>query len=80
MTAKLPTRGGGRRLYRPEDMQLLATIDRLVHREGYTLRGARAAMDGGAKDAAPAAAAAPARNITPHLIAIRNELAAALAA
>jgi hypothetical protein len=23
-------------------MELLATIDRLVHREGYTLRGARA--------------------------------------
>ncbi len=34
-------RSGGRRYYRPEDVELIATIDRLVHREGYTLRGAR---------------------------------------
>ena len=34
-------RGGGRRYYRPEDVSLLKTIDRLVHRDGYTLRGAR---------------------------------------
>lgn len=34
-------RAGGRRLYRPEDIELVATIDRLVHREGFTLRGAR---------------------------------------
>ena len=35
-------RSGGRRYYRPEDVALVETIDRLVHREGYTLRGARA--------------------------------------
>ena len=40
-------RAGGRRLYRPEDVSLIATIDRLVHREGYTLRGARQAIEGG---------------------------------
>ena len=34
-------RGGGRRYYRPEDVRLVETIDRLVHREGYTLRGAK---------------------------------------
>jgi len=39
-------RGGGRRYYRPEDISLIATIDRLVHREGYTLRGARQAIAG----------------------------------
>ena len=39
-------RSGGRRYYRPEDIALIATIDRLVHREGYTLRGARKAIDG----------------------------------
>ena len=38
-------RSGGRRYYRPEDVQLVATIDRLVHRDGYTLRGARAAIE-----------------------------------
>ncbi len=39
-------RSGGRRYYRPEDIALIATIDRLVHREGYTLRGARKALQG----------------------------------
>lgn len=34
-------RAGGRRLYRPDDVELIATIDRLVHREGFTLRGAK---------------------------------------
>jgi DNA-binding transcriptional MerR regulator len=37
-------RAGGRRLYRPEDTALIARIDRLLNREGYTLRGARAAL------------------------------------
>jgi len=34
-------RSGGRRYYRLEDIALIETIDRLVHREGFTLRGAR---------------------------------------
>lgn len=38
-------RAGGRRYYRPEDVALIAEIDRLVHREGYTLRGARQAIE-----------------------------------
>lgn len=37
-------RSGGRRYYRPEDVRLIAMIDRLVHREGYTLRGAKQAI------------------------------------
>ena len=41
-------RSGGRRYYRPEDVALVAEIDRLVHREGYTLRGARTAIEEGA--------------------------------
>ncbi|HWU02456.1 MAG TPA: MerR family transcriptional regulator [Novosphingobium sp.] len=44
-------RAGGRRYYRPEDMALVSTIDRLVHREGYTLRGARAWLESEAKAA-----------------------------
>lgn len=32
-------RGGGRRFYRPEDMELLRAIRNLLHREGYTIRG-----------------------------------------
>ncbi len=39
-------RSGGRRYYRPEDVTLIATIDRLVHREGYSLRGARQVLAG----------------------------------
>jgi DNA-binding transcriptional MerR regulator len=41
-------RSGGRRYYRPEDIETIATIDRLVHREGYTLKGARKALASGA--------------------------------
>lgn len=37
-------RSGGRRYYRPEDVALVERIDRLVHHEGYTLRGARLAL------------------------------------
>lgn len=32
-------RGGGRRYYRPEDMELLKGIRHLLHREGYTIKG-----------------------------------------
>jgi DNA-binding transcriptional MerR regulator len=32
-------RGGGRRLYRPEDMALLCGIRHLLHRDGYTIKG-----------------------------------------
>ena len=32
-------RGGGRRYYRPEDVQLLRRIQRLLYEEGYTIKG-----------------------------------------
>jgi DNA-binding transcriptional MerR regulator len=75
-------RSGGRRLYRPQDVALVATIDRLVNREGYTLKGARAVLSGGA--AAPAApapqgSAVPAE-IRRRLLAIRQRLDGALQA
>ncbi|MGN6358714.1 MAG: MerR family transcriptional regulator [Novosphingobium sp.] len=83
-------RSGGRRYYRPEDVRLVREIDRLVHREGYTLRGARQAIETEGKGgravprsveaAAPAAAAAPLRaSIIAELQDIRAQLAAALA-
>ena len=77
-------RSGGRRYYRPEDIELVATIDRLVHREGYTLKGARKTLADGAGGAAPVLAAVPATPATgqpdlkPRLYALRNRLAAAL--
>lgn len=47
-------RSGGRRYYRPADIQMVKTIDRLVNREGYTLKGAEAVLRASAR-AAPAA-------------------------
>ena len=40
-------RSGGRRHYRPGDVALVETIDRLINREGYTLKGARQAIEKG---------------------------------
>ena len=38
-------RGGQRRYYRPEDVALVEAIDRLVNRDGYTLKGAQKALE-----------------------------------
>jgi DNA-binding transcriptional MerR regulator len=77
-------RAGGRRLYRPEDVALVRRIDGLVNHQGYTLRGAKAAIDGGqetlpiqGREANAAPAVAPS-DLLPRLRAIRTELAAAL--
>jgi DNA-binding transcriptional MerR regulator len=79
-------RSGGRRYYRPEDVQLVATIDQLVHRQGYTLRGARLALEGRkavmdkpAVATAPASAG-PSSDIVAELRTLRATLADALAA
>ena len=73
-------RSGGRRYYRPEDVALIATIDRLVHREGYTLRGARLALEAGPEGVPLPVPTAPESERLARLIHIRDELAAALAA
>ena len=40
-----PTKSrGGRRYYRPEDMEILATIQSLLYKQGYTIKGARKAF------------------------------------
>ena len=78
-------RSGGRRYYRADDVRLIATIDRLVHASGYTLRGARAVIEGG-EPLPETAAPAPARpgpqtaEALGELRRIRDGLAAALAA
>ena len=72
-------RSGGRRYYRPEDVALVQTIDRLVNREGYTLKGARQALAGGAVRPAQAPSL-EVTDILPHLRAIRARLAQALEA
>ena len=84
------TRAGGRRYYRAEDIALLARIDQLLHREGYTIRGARLALAG--KGEAPAVTAPALSSAMPeeaeiisalrilrrHLETIRGRLATAL--
>jgi len=79
-------RSGGRRYYRPEDVQMVAMIDRLVHREGFTLRGARQALArdvSASNEAAPTAQAESAPlsyDTRARLLAIRARLEAALRA
>ncbi|WP_170003275.1 MerR family transcriptional regulator [Pseudopontixanthobacter vadosimaris] len=43
-------RSGGRRYYRPQDVALLQRIDSLVNRQGYTLKGAKAALEDETRD------------------------------
>lgn len=38
-------RAGGRRYYRPEDVRLLAGIQKLLHDEGLTIKGVRKVLD-----------------------------------
>ena len=71
-------RSGGRRYYRPEDVRLLMTINRLVHSEGYTLRGARLAIEGGEANAGKPRATG-ANDLTAGLRKIRATLAQGLA-
>lgn len=75
-------RAGGRRYYRPEDIALIVEIDRLLHREGYTIKGAKQALRAGKAKPPTPAPELPASNsddaLAPALLALRNRLAAAL--
>lgn len=80
-------RSGGRRYYRPEDVALVETIDRLINREGYTLKGARLAIEKGAaaqstasSAPSPVSEAGTPPDLLPRLRAVRDRLSAALAA
>jgi DNA-binding transcriptional MerR regulator len=42
-------RGGGRRYYRPEDVELLKRIRVLLYRDGYTIKGVQKLLRGGAR-------------------------------
>ena len=85
-------RSGGRRYYRPTDVELVETIDRLVNSEGYTLKGAKAEIRDG-KRAVPqpslaekagsqisVVATSAGSDVLLQLKAIRSRLAAALEA
>ncbi len=56
-------RGGGRRYYRPEDVELLRSIRALLYEDGYTIKGVQKLLrEGGGKpdEAAPKDAPVPA--------------------
>jgi DNA-binding transcriptional MerR regulator len=53
-------RAGSRRHYRPEDVEMVKTINRLLNEEGYTIKGARKFLTSRkSKPAVQAAAAIP---------------------
>lgn len=77
-------RSGGRRYYRADDVALVMRIDALVNGDGYTIKGARAALAQGTGGVPVAGAAAPeivadADEVLASLHAVRARLAAALA-
>ena len=55
-------RGGGRRLYRPEDMALLCGIRHLLHREGYTIKGVQKILREQGVDAVKQRGSAPSQD------------------
>jgi DNA-binding transcriptional MerR regulator len=71
---------GGRRYYRPEDMEILTTVKHLLYKQGYTIKGAKKAFSQPAAKALqvaqPAAAAkkAPGDKRLSQLTVIRHEL------
>jgi DNA-binding transcriptional MerR regulator len=80
-------RSGGRRYYRQADIALLQRIDELVHRQGYTLRGARLALaEPDAATSPPLPSTGPGVPAVPEtsfgmrarLVALRHTLASAL--
>lgn len=81
-------RSGGRRYYRSADVELVMIIDRLVNREGYTLKGAKAAIREGkaprvspetdAQGSASGSQQGGVEDLLPRLKDIRERLAAAL--
>ncbi|MGI4878743.1 MAG: MerR family transcriptional regulator [Janthinobacterium lividum] len=82
-------RGGNRRYYRPEDVVLLQTVNRLLYTEGYTIKGVQKLLESpasrsvtppGAPIAAPPERAGGARESLESLPAIRSHLAEAIAA
>ncbi|MBT3238814.1 MAG: MerR family transcriptional regulator [Rhodospirillaceae bacterium] len=46
-------RGGGRRYYRPEDIDLIRRIQSLLHDNGYTIKGAQKLLREGSADDLP---------------------------
>lgn len=73
-------RGGGRRYYRPEDIELLRQIQKLLYEDGYTIKGVqRLLREGRARTAVPKPASNPPERRTPPVVEMRSTTAAAAA-
>lgn len=73
-------RAGNRRYYRPDDVALVHRIDRLLNREGYTVRGVQQLLKQDIPAAASALVPVAAAGIHSGLQRVRAMLADALAA
>ena len=79
-------RGGGRRYYRPDDIELLRRIRNLLYSDGYTIKGVQKLLREGsvkpdaktARGAEPAGAAEAAKSRAPLAGSGRTELEALL--
>ena len=70
-------RAGGRRFYRPQDLAVLAAVRRLLHVEGYTIKGVQKLhKEQGLKRMMDAAPARPSPRLLP---AVHDDLFAPLA-
>jgi len=58
-------RGGGRRYYRPEDIQLLRRIRQCLYQEGYTIRGVQKLLGGAADNGTAGSEIAAAPSLFP---------------
>lgn len=68
-------RGGGRRYYRPEDVEVLKKIRHLLYEEGYTIKGVQSFLKrGGTSVDAPGVAASELGHALNELRAIRKML------
>lgn len=67
---------GGRRYYRPQDVDILARIKNLLYKEGYTIEGAKKAFSGSRPEAPPKPAAPASMSDRQHsqLSVVRREL------
>jgi DNA-binding transcriptional MerR regulator len=67
-------RAGNRRYYRPQDLELVRRIHRLLNSEGYTVRGVQQILRGKEEEAPPR----PQEDLLSALKRVRDELRSAL--
>lgn len=74
-------RGGGRRYYRPEDVELLRKIHHLLYQEGYTIKGVQKLLHGSKNNVVQRAAETAAAIVAkPAMVASVDEVEMPMAA